>query len=62
MMKHHSLFMDFSNLGFEKIDTDILADKAKEQEETEANAVVEKDSGKDIVGGKGTDKSAMPSS
>ena len=62
-MKHHSLFVDFSNLDFEKIDTEILTDKAKEQEETEADAVVEKDSaGKDIVGGKGTDKSAMPSS
>ena len=50
-------------MDFEKIDIEILVDNAKEQEETEADAVVEKDfAEKDIVGGKGTDKSAMPSS
>nr|POE52350.1 hypothetical protein CFP56_65584 [Quercus suber] len=31
-MKHHSLVVDFSNLDFEKIDTKILTDKAKELE------------------------------
>ena len=34
-MKHHSLVVDFSGLDFEKIDTEILEDEAKEQEETE---------------------------
>ena len=29
-MKHHSLVVDFSNLDFEKIGIEILADKAKE--------------------------------
>ena len=28
-MKHHSLVVDFSNLDFEKIDTKILVDEAK---------------------------------
>ena len=36
MMKHHSLAVDFSNLDFETIDTEILADEAKEQEEVAA--------------------------
>ena len=31
-MKHHSLPVDFSNLDFKKIDTEILVDKAKELE------------------------------
>jgi len=35
-MKHHSLAMDFSNLDFETIDTEILANEAKEQEEATA--------------------------
>ena len=62
-MKHYSLVVDFSNLDFEKIDTEILADKAKDQEETEADVVVEKDStGKDTVGGKDIDVSAIPPS
>ena len=42
-MKHHNLLMDFSNLDFKKIDTEVLADEAKEQEETETSAVMEKD-------------------
>ena len=29
IMKHHSLAVDFSNLDFEKNDTEILADEAK---------------------------------
>nr|POE92652.1 hypothetical protein CFP56_36918 [Quercus suber] len=33
-MKHHNLAIDFSNLNFETIDTEILADEAKELEET----------------------------
>ena len=41
-MKHHSLVVDFSSLDFEKIDTKILEDEAKEQEETESG-VMEKD-------------------
>jgi len=36
MMKHHSLVIDLSNLDFEKIDIEILADEAKELEETNA--------------------------
>lgn len=60
-MKYHNLVVDFSNLDFEKIDTKILADEAKKQEETEVDAVMEKDSiRKDIAGGKDTDESAMP--
>lgn len=44
-MKHHSLVVDFSNHDFEKIDTEILADKAKELEETSVTTVVR---GRDI--------------
>ena len=33
-MKHQNQVMDFSNLDFEAIDTEVLANKAKEQEET----------------------------
>jgi len=55
--------MDFSNLDFQKIDTKILADKAKEQEETEAGAVMEKDSAeKDVAKGKDTNEFAVPPS
>ena len=39
-MKHHSLVVDFSNLDFEKIDTEILVDKPKELEETTIVATV----------------------
>ena len=63
MMKHHNLVVDFSNLDFEKIDTKILTDETKEQEETEVDAIVEKDSaGKDTVGGKDTDEFVVPPS
>ena len=31
-MKHHSQVVDFANLDFEAIDTEILADKTKEKE------------------------------
>ena len=39
-MKHHSLVVDFSNLNFEKIDTEILVYEVQELEETDAAAVV----------------------
>ena len=35
--------MDFSNLDFEKIDTKILVDEAKEQKEIEVDATGRKD-------------------
>ena len=55
--------MDFSNLVFEKIDIKVLADKAKEQEETETSAVMEKDfARKEVTKGKDTDESAVPPS
>ena len=38
-MKQHSLAVDFSCLDFEKIDTEILKDEAKEQEEIEFGAM-----------------------
>nr|POE59969.1 hypothetical protein CFP56_03564 [Quercus suber] len=41
-MKHHSSAMDFSSLDLEKIDTEVLEDKAKELEEAESG-VPEKD-------------------
>ena len=34
MMKHHSQDVDFSNLDFEVVDIEVLADETKEQEET----------------------------
>ena len=40
MMNHNSLVVDFSNLDFEKIDIEVLADKTKELEETSVTAVV----------------------
>ena len=39
-MKHNSLVVDFSNLDFEKIDIEILANEAKELEETSVVAAV----------------------
>ena len=40
MMKHHSHVVDFANLDFETIDTEILADRANEKEgETIAEAI-----------------------
>ena len=33
MMKHHNQAVDFSNLNFETINSEILANEAKEQEE-----------------------------
>ena len=42
-MKHHSLAVDFSNLDFEKVDTEILVNEVKEQEEANADVVGGKD-------------------
>ena len=56
-MKHHSLAVDFSGLDFEKIDTKILEDEAKEQEEAEPGAME-----KDKVAKKEIDESAVPTS
>ena len=39
-MQHHGLVVDFSNLNFKKIDTEILVDEVKELEETDAAAAV----------------------
>ena len=39
-MNHNSLVVDFSNLDFEKINIEVLADKAKELEETSVTAIV----------------------
>ena len=46
-MKHHSLAVDFSSLDFEKIDTEVLEDKAKELEEAKSSAVEKAIEGKD---------------
>ena len=56
-MKHHSLAVDFSNLEFEKIDTEVFVDEAKEQEEIETGAAMEKDlARKEVDEGKDTDE------
>ena len=58
IMKHHSLAVDVSSLDFEKIDTEILEDKAKELEEAKSGAM-EKDKAAE---GKDVDEStALPS-
>lgn len=40
-MKHHSLAINFSYLNFEKIDTEILPNEAKELKETDAATTIE---------------------
>ena len=40
-MKHHNQEVDFSNLDFETIDTEILVNEAKEQEEATITATRE---------------------
>ena len=50
-MKHHSLVVDFSNLDFETINIEILADEAKEQEEVIAGG----GGGEDVIIAEGTD-------
>ena len=50
-MNHHSLVMDFSNLDFETINIEIMADEAKEQEEVTAGSV----GGEDVIIAEGTD-------
>ena len=61
-MKHHSLAVGFCSLDFEKIDTEILADEAKELEETEADAMEKDLSGKEVNEGKDIDESTVPPS
>ena len=56
-MKHHSLAVDFSNLDFKKIDTEILEDEAKEQEKAKLGAME-----KDQVAEKDIDESSVPTS
>lgn len=56
MMKHHSQVVDFANLDFEAIDTEILADETKEKEdETVANA----NKGDDTITGGVADETHM---
>nr|POE55212.1 hypothetical protein CFP56_02212 [Quercus suber] len=52
MMKHHSQAVDFSNLDFEAIDTEVLADEAKKQEEITTAADTRR---KDAVDAEGVD-------
>lgn len=59
-MKHHNLAVDFSSLDFEKIDIEILVDKAKKQEEIEAGAMEKDPAGKEVTEGKDIDKSTIP--
>lgn len=59
LMKHHSLVVDFCSLNFKKIDTEILVDKAKEQEENKANAMEKDPAGKEVTEGKDTDESTI---
>ncbi|XP_050290729.1 uncharacterized protein LOC126729006 [Quercus robur] len=54
-MKHHSLAVDFFGLDYEKIETEILEDEAKEQEETESG-VMKKDPAMSKVTEKNADK------
>ena len=61
-MKHHSLAVDFLSFNFEKIDTEILADEAKEQEETKADAMEKDLVGKEVTEGKDTNESIVPPS
>ena len=57
-MKHHSLAVDFSSLDFEKIDTEVLEDNAKELEGAESGA---RDKDK-AAEGKSADESITPPS
>ena len=57
-MKHHSTTVDFSNLDFEKIDTEILEDESKELERDESG-VPKKDK---ATNGKNMDESSTPPS
>nr|POE56926.1 hypothetical protein CFP56_27877 [Quercus suber] len=52
MMKHHSQAVDFSNLDFKAINTEVLADEAKEQEETTAATAT---GGEDVADAGGAD-------
>ena len=57
-LKHHSLAIDFSSLVFEKIDTEILEDEAKELEGAESSAPKKEK----VVEDKGVDGSSAPPS
>ena len=57
-MKNHSAAVDFSNLDFKKIDTEILEDESKEPEGDESG-VPEKDK---AIDGKNVDESSAPPS
>nr|POF20530.1 hypothetical protein CFP56_69115 [Quercus suber] len=61
-MKHHSLVVDFSGLDFEKIDTKILEDKAKEIEEIESSAMEKGPAVNKAADGKEVDESIAPPS
>ena len=61
-MKHHNLAVDFSSLDFEKIDTKILEDDAKEQEEIEAGAMEKNPAVNEAIEGKDADESTVPPS
>ena len=61
-MKHHNLAVDFSGLDFEKIDTKILEDDAKEQEEIEAGAMEKNPAVNEATEGKDADESTVPPS
>ena len=54
MMKHHSQDVDFSNLDFEVVDIEVLADETKEQEETTTVAAT---GGEDAADAGGVDPS-----
>ena len=56
-MKHHNLAVDFFGFDFEKIDTEILEDEAKEQEEAGLGALE-----KDKVAEKDINEFAVPTS
>jgi len=51
-MKHHSQVVDFSNPDFKAIDTEVLSDKVKEQEETTVAATTR---GEDVADAGGVD-------
>lgn len=61
-MKHHSLFVEFSGLDFEKIGTEILENKAKEQEEIEAGAMEKNPAKNEAMERKDADEFAAPPS
>ena len=61
-MKHHNLAVDFSGLDFEKINTEILEDEAKEQEEIEYGAMERDPAMNKAAKGKDVNESTVPPS